>query len=188
MMGKHVLTGAYARSLYHAVGVDDIEGKPLVGIANSASELVPGHAHLGQVAEAVKQGVARAGGIPLAFNINALCDGICQGRGMHAVLPSREVIAASVELSARAYGFDALACIASCDKIILGMLMAAARLNLPTVFVTGGFMAAGSWEDQLVVTSDVKEAIGRARRGPGYGALRRVKHRPVQVSSTEQTL
>ena len=87
MTGKRGLTGAYARGLYHAVGVDDIEAAPLVGIANSASELVPGHAHLDQVAAAVKEGVARAGGIPLAFNTIALCDGICQGRGMHAVLP-----------------------------------------------------------------------------------------------------
>ncbi len=165
MKEKNGLTGAYARGLYHAVGVDDIEGRLLVGIANSASELVPGHTHLDQVANAVKQGVLRAGGIPLAFNTIALCDGICQGRGMHAVLPSREVIAASVELNVRAYGFDALVCIASCDKIIPGMLMAAARLDLPTIFVTGGLMAEGSWGGQRVVTSDVKEAIGRVRRG-----------------------
>jgi dihydroxy-acid dehydratase len=164
-MKRRGLVGAYARGLYHACGVDDVEDKPLIGIANSWNDLVPGHVHLGRVAEAVKDGVRAAGGVPLVFNTIALCDGICQGQGMHAVLPSREVIAASVELTARAYGFDALVCLASCDKIIPGMLMAAARLDLPTVFVTGGLMAEGQWQGRRVVTSDVKEAIGRANRG-----------------------
>ena len=159
------LSGAYARGLYHACGVDDVEERPLVGIANSWNELVPGHVHLNQLAEAAKAGVRAAGGTPLEFNTIALCDGICQGRGMHAILPSREVIAASVELTARAYGFDALVCLASCDKILPGMLMAAARLNLPTIFVTGGLMEEGEWEGQRVVACDVKEGIGRANRG-----------------------
>ena len=100
-MKKRVLEGAYARALYHACGIDGVEGKPLVGIANSWSELVPGHVHLNQVAVAVQEGVRAAGGVPLAFNTIALCDGICQGAGMHAVLPSRDVIAASVELVRR---------------------------------------------------------------------------------------
>jgi len=165
LMKRRELAGAYARGLYHACGVDDAEDKPLVGIANSANDLVPGHVHLGRVAEAAKDGVRAAGGVPLEFNTIALCDGICQGRGMHAVLPSRDVIAASVELTARAYGFDALVCLASCDKIVPGMLMAAARLDLPTIFVTGGLMAEGVWQGERVVTSDVKEAIGRANRG-----------------------
>ena len=164
-MKRRELVGAYARGLYHACGVADAEEKPLIGIANSWNDLVPGHVHLNRVAEAVKEGVRAAGGVPLAFNTIALCDGICQGRGMHAVLPSRDVIAASVELTTRAYGFDALVCLASCDKIIPGMLMAAAWLDLPTVFVTGGLMAEGQWQGQRVVTSDVKEAIGRANRG-----------------------
>jgi dihydroxy-acid dehydratase len=164
-MEQRELAGAYARGLYHALGVDGVEGAPLVGIANSWNELVPGHVHLDQVAEAVKDGVRDAGGIPLEFNTIALCDGICQGSGMHAILPSRDVIAASVELTGRAYNFDALVCLASCDKIVPGMLMAAARLDLPTVFVTGGLMAEGEWEGQRVVTSDVKESIGRANRG-----------------------
>lgn len=157
--------GAYARGLYHACGVDDAEDKPLVGIAGSANDLVPGHLHLGRLARAVQDGVRAAGGVPLAFNTIALCDGICQGPGMHAVLPSRDVVAASVELTARAYGFDALVCLASCDKIVPGMLLAAARLDLPMLFVTGGLMAEGEWHGQRVVTSDVKEAIGRASRG-----------------------
>jgi dihydroxy-acid dehydratase len=126
--------------------------------------MVPGHAHLDQVAEAVAEGVRAAGGIPLIFGTIALCDGICQGPGMHAVLPSRDVIAASVELTARAHSLDALVCLASCDKIVPGMLMAAARLDLPVLFVTGGLMAEGEWQGERVVASDVKEGIGRARR------------------------
>ena len=165
MMKRRELVGAYARGLYRACGVEGVQDRPLVGIANSWNELVPGHVHLNQVAEAVKDGVRAAGGVPLTFNTIALCDGICQGHGMHAVLPSREVIAASVELTARAYSFDGLVCLASCDKIVPGMLMAAARLDLPTLFVTGGLMTEGHWHGQRVVTSDVKEAIGRARRG-----------------------
>lgn len=164
-MKRRGLVGAYARGLYHACGVRQPEGRPLIGIANSWNELAPGHIHLDRVARAVKQGVRAAGGIPLEFNTIALCDGICQGAGMHAVLPSREVIAASVELTARAYGFDAMVCLASCDKIVPGMLMATARLDLPTLFVSGGLMAEGEWEGARLVTSDIKEAIGRARRG-----------------------
>ena len=164
-MRKRVLTGAYARALYYACGIQDAEGRPLVGIANSWNEIVPGHVHLRELAEAAKEGVREVGGIPLEFNTIALCDGICQGPGMHAILPSRDVIAASVELTARAYGFGALICLASCDKIVPGMLMAAARLDLPTLFVTGGLMDEGAWQGRRVITSDVKEAIGRARRG-----------------------
>jgi dihydroxy-acid dehydratase len=145
--------------------MDGVEDRPRIGLANSWNELVPGHVHLDRLARAVADGVRSAGGAPLAFNTIALCDGICQGAGMHAVLPSRDLIAASVELTARAYGFDALICLASCDKIVPGMLMAAARLDLPTMFVTGGLMAEGAWRGERVVTSDVKEAIGRANRG-----------------------
>jgi dihydroxy-acid dehydratase len=164
-MKRRELTGAYARGLYHACGIDGVEDKPLIGIASSWNELVPGHVHLHYVMESVKEGVRAAGGQPAVFHTIALCDGICQGQGMHAILPSRDVIAASVELTARAYGFDGLVCLASCDKIVPGMLMAAARLDLPTVFVTGGLMAEGHWQGQRVVTSDVKEAIGRANQG-----------------------
>jgi dihydroxy-acid dehydratase len=164
-MKRRELTGAYARGLYHACGLDGVEGKPLVGIANSSSEAVPGHVHLDRLAQAVARGVRSADGTPATFNTIALCDGICQGAGMHAILPSRDLIAASVELTARAYGFDALVCLASCDKIVPGMLLAAARLDLPTLFVTGGLMGEGEWRGERVVTSDVKEAIGRANRG-----------------------
>jgi len=158
-------TGAYRRALFQACGAEVAGGRPVVGLANSWNELVPGHAHLDRVAAVVKSAIADGGGLPREFGTIALCDGICQGSGMHSVLASREVIAASVELTCRAYGFDALVCLASCDKIIPGMLLAAARLNLPTIFVTGGLMAAGQWRGDSVVASDVKEAIGRFKRG-----------------------
>jgi dihydroxy-acid dehydratase len=164
-MSSKQLSNAYARGLYHAVGIENPENRPLIGIANSSNDLVPGHLHLNQLVAAVKSGVSQAGAIPLNFHTIALCDGICQGAGMHAVLPSREIVAASVELTARAYGFDALVCLASCDKIIPGMLLAAARLDLPTIFVNGGLMAEGEWDGKRIVTSDLKEAIGRANRG-----------------------
>jgi len=121
--------------------------------------------HLEQLARSVARGVREAGAIPLPFHTIALCDGICQGAGGRAVLPSRDVIAASVELTARAYSLDALVCLASCDKIVPGMLLAAARLDLPTLFVTGGLMDEGVWRDRRVVASDVKEGIGRVGRG-----------------------
>ncbi|NLD42975.1 MAG: dihydroxy-acid dehydratase [Chloroflexi bacterium] len=156
---------AYARGLFQACGVRHLDERPLVGIASSWNELVPGHAHLDGVARAVQEGVRAAGANGLIFQTMALCDGICQGAGMHAVLPSREVVAATVELTARAYGLDALVCVASCDKILPGMLMAAARLDLPTLFVTGGLMREGHWRGRALVASDVKEAIGRASRG-----------------------
>jgi dihydroxy-acid dehydratase len=161
------LASAYERALFYACGIEmgAQPGAPKVGIASSWSELVPGHVHLDQLAGAVAAGVREAGGIPLPFQTIALCDGICQGPGGRAVLPSRDVIAASVELTARAYSLDALVCLASCDKIVPGMLLAAARLDLPTLFVTGGLMDEGTWQDRRVVASDVKEGIGRAGRG-----------------------
>ena len=139
------LTTAYERALFHACGIElsSKRGAPKVGIASSWSELVPGHVHLDQLARSVAAGVREAGGIPLPFQTIALCDGICQGAGGRAVLPSRDVIAASVELTARAYSLDALVCLASCDKIVPGMLLAAARLDFPTLFVTGGLMDEG---------------------------------------------
>jgi len=161
------VTGAYPRALYRSMGFGDEDfGKPLIGIANSWSEAVPGHYHLRQLAEWVKEGVHRAGGMPVEFNTIAACDGIAQGAGMHAILPMREVIAASVELMARANRFDGLVMLCSCDKIIPGMLIAAARLNLPTIFVTGGPMAEGQVQKpgeamRKIILSDVKEAMGR---------------------------
>jgi len=158
--------GAYPRALYRASGYtgDDFR-KPLIGIANSWTEANPGHVHLRQLAEWVKQGVREAGGMPVEFNTVAPCDGIAQGKGMHAILPIREVIAASVELMSLANRFEGLVMLASCDKIVPGMLMAAARLNLPTIFVTGGPMASGSVGGREVMTSDVKEGMGKLKAG-----------------------
>ena len=159
------LTDAYARGLYHACGIETVVDKPLIGIANSHTNMVPGHIHLNTIGAVVRNAIRGCWGVPLEFNTIALCDGICQGSGMHAILPSRELIAASVEITARAYELDALVCSASCDKVIPGMLMAAARLDIPTVFVTGGLMQEGNWQGQPLVTSDLKEAIGRVQSG-----------------------
>jgi dihydroxy-acid dehydratase len=162
----HGEKGAYPRALYRAMGFQDADfEKPLIGIVNSWNEVNPGHFHLRALAEWVKQGVREAGGRPVEFNTVAPCDGIAQGEGMHYILPLRDVIAASVELMAAANRFDGLVLLCSCDKIVPGMLMAAARLDLPALFVTGGPMASGQVGDRQVMTSDVKEGIGRLQAG-----------------------
>ena len=141
------------RSLLHACGLsnDDIK-KPFIGIANSFCEIVPGHVHLNKVAETVKQAVRDAGGIPFEFNTIAVCDGIAMGHtGMKYSLASREIIADSVETMGKAHCFDALICIPNCDKIIPGMLMGAVRLNVPTLFISGGPMKAGKTKAGKVV-------------------------------------
>ncbi len=158
--------GAYARAFLASLGLTPEDmGKPLVGIANSWNELVPGHVHLRELARFVKDGIWAAGGTPLEFNTIALCDGIAQGRGMHYVLPSREVVAASVELTLEAHRLDGVVMMGSCDKIVPGMLMAAARCDIPTIFFTGGPMLPRRTEGEQWVASDVKEAIGRLTRG-----------------------
>ncbi|MFA4028364.1 MAG: hypothetical protein GDYSWBUE_000244 [Candidatus Fervidibacterota bacterium] len=133
------------RGLLRACGLKDEDfNKPFVGVANSYTDIVPGHVHLREIAEAVKEGIREAGGVPFEFNTIAVDDGIAMGHiGMHYSLPSRELIADSVETMVEAHRFDALVCIASCDKIVPGMLMAAVRLNIPTIFVSGGPMLAG---------------------------------------------
>jgi dihydroxy-acid dehydratase len=162
----HGEKGAYPRALYRAMSFQDADfEKPLIGIVNSWNEVNPGHFHLRALAEWVKQGVREAGGRPVEFNTVAPCDGIAQGEGMHYILPLRDVIAASVELMAAANRFDGLVLLCSCDKIVPGMLMAAARLDLPALFVTGGPMASGQVGDRQVMTSDVKEGIGRLQAG-----------------------
>ncbi|MEM1748643.1 MAG: dihydroxy-acid dehydratase, partial [Sulfolobales archaeon] len=125
------------RSLFKALGLTDEElSKPLIGIANSWNELIPGHIHLREIAEAVKAGVRIGGGTPLEFNTIGLCDGIIMGHeGMRYSLPSRELIADSIELVAKSYHLDGLVFIGSCDKIVPGMLMAMARLDIPSIFV-----------------------------------------------------
>ena len=160
------LTGTYARSLFRAVGLDSSAlSRPLIGVANSWNEMLPGHFHLRSLADPLKAGIRNAGGTPLEFNTIGVCDGITQGPGMHWVLPSREVVAASVEIMAEAYQLDGLFCMASCDKIIPGMLLAAARVDIPTMFLTGGPMSVGRLGDHSLVPSDVKEAIGRLEAG-----------------------
>ncbi len=141
------------RGLLHACGLSDEDiDKPFIGIANSFCEIVPGHVHLNKVAQTVKQAVRDAGGTPFEFNTIAVCDGIAMGHtGMKYSLASREIIADSVETMGRAHCFDGLICIPNCDKIIPGMLMAAVRLNIPTIFVSGGPMAAGKTKDGKAV-------------------------------------
>ncbi len=160
------LYGAYPRALYRAMGYQDADfDRPLIGIVNSWDEVNPGHFHLRTLAEWVKQGVRQAGGMPAEFNTVAPCDGIAQGKGMHNILPLRDVIAASIELMVGANRFDGLVMLCNCDKIVPGMLMAAARLNLPTLFVTGGPMLSGRMGERMVMTSDVKEAMGKLKAG-----------------------
>ncbi len=159
------------RSLLYAVGCTRAEmGKPFIGIINSFSEVVPGHIHLRDISEAVKAGVRSGGGVPFEVNTIAVCDGIAMNHpGMKYSLPSRELIADSVEIVAEAHAFDALVFIPNCDKIIPGMLMAAVRLNLPAVFVSGGPMLAGhlgsSSGVKQVDLSSVFEAVGKVSKG-----------------------
>ncbi|MBD3186366.1 dihydroxy-acid dehydratase [Candidatus Bathyarchaeota archaeon] len=157
---------AYERALFMATGCSqqDLQ-KPRIAIANSWTELNPGHVHLRTLASWVKRGIIEYGGTPFEFNTIAPCDGICQGRGMHFILPSREIIAASVELTLKAYQFDGVVMICSCDKIVPGMLMAAARVNIPTIFLPGGTMKPWKNLEKTRVTSDIKEAIGEYNAG-----------------------
>ena len=155
------------RSLLKAVGYTDREiEQPWVGVACAFNEVIPGHTHLQQVADAVKVGVRMAGGTPMQFGIIGICDGIAMGHaGMRYSLPSRECIADSVELMARAHAFDALVLVTNCDKINPGVLMAAARLNLPAVVVSGGPMLAGRHRRRDVDFITVMEAQGAVESG-----------------------
>ena len=141
------------RGLLHACGLSDADiDKPFIAIANSFCEIVPGHVHLNKVAKVVKDAVRRAGAIPFEFNTIAVCDGIAMGHtGMKYSLASREIVADSVETMIRAHCFDGMVCIPNCDKIVPGMLMAAVRVNIPTIFVSGGPMAAGKTKDGKTV-------------------------------------
>ena len=150
------------RSLLYALGCtrDDMD-KPFIGIVNSFTEVVPGHIHLREIAEAVKAGVREGGGVPFEFNTIAVCDGIAMNHaGMKYSLPSRELIADSVEIMAEAHAFDALVFIPNCDKVVPGMLMAAVRLNLPAIFVSGGPMLAGHLDGQKIDLNTVFEGVG----------------------------
>ncbi len=164
---KKGLQRAPHRSLLRACGVtDDDMDKPFIGVANSFTDIVPGHIHLNQVAEAVKMGISQEGGIPFEFNTMAICDGIAMNHdGMRYSLASREIVADTVESMAQAHQFDALVLIPTCDKIVPGMLMAAARLDIPTIVVTGGPMLPGEYKDKTVDLIDVYEAVGAVTSG-----------------------
>jgi dihydroxy-acid dehydratase len=158
------------RALFKAMGYTDYElGRPLVGIANSANEIIPGHIHLDKLVEAVKAGVYMAGGVPIEFGGIGVCDGIAMNHeGMKYSLASRELIADSVEVMARAHAFDALVLVPNCDKIIPGMLMAAARLDVPAIIVSGGPMLAGRHPErpqQKIDLITVFEAVGAVHSG-----------------------
>ncbi|MFB6070794.1 MAG: dihydroxy-acid dehydratase [Halanaeroarchaeum sp.] len=155
------------RSLFRAAGLDDEEiHNPLIGVANSWNEIVPGHVHLDELAEEVKDGIRAAGGTPLEFNTIAVDDGIAMGHdGMRSSLPSRETIADSVELMTNAHKFDGIVALASCDKIVPGMLMAIARLDVPAIVVTGGHMAAGEFDDEPADLATVFEGVSKYNEG-----------------------
>ena len=139
-MVKKGIERAPHRALFKSMGYTDEEmRRPLVGIANSANSIIPGHIHLGKITEAVKTGVYMAGGTPIEFGTIGVCDGIAMNHtGMKYSLGSRELIADSIEIMATAHAFDAMVMVTNCDKIVPGMLMAAARLDLPTVVISGG--------------------------------------------------
>lgn len=164
---KRGVARAPHRSLLRAVGLTDREiGQPFIGIVNSFSEVIPGHVHLRSISEAAKGGVRSAGGTPFEVNTIGVCDGIAMGHlGMKYSLPSRELIADSVEIVAQAHAFDALVFIPNCDKIIPGMLMAAARLDIPAIFISGGPMLAGRLAGKKVDLNTVFMAVGKVSTG-----------------------
>ena len=155
------------RALYHALGLTEEEiQRPLIGIVSSYNEIVPGHMNLDKIVEAVRLGVAMAGGTPIVFPAIAVCDGIAMGHtGMKYSLVTRDLIADSTEAMAMAHGFDGLVMVPNCDKNVPGLLMAAARLNIPTVFVSGGPMLAGHIDGGRASFSTISEAVGRYNAG-----------------------
>ncbi|MEX1309235.1 MAG: dihydroxy-acid dehydratase, partial [Candidatus Sulfomarinibacteraceae bacterium] len=156
------------RSLLKATGVRDEDmDKPFIAVVNSYADIVPGHVHLGDFAKIVKASIRASGGVPFEFNTIAVDDGIAMGHGgMKFSLPSRELIADSVETMIEAHRFDGMVCIPNCDKIVPGMLMAAMRLDLPTIFVSGGPMPAGRTADGRVVDLiSVFEGVGAFKAG-----------------------
>ncbi len=159
-------TQAYFTGLMHACGYDgDALQSPVIGIVNSYTDANPGHRPLRELAGYVKEGVWRAGGTPAEFDVPAPCDGMAQGAGMHFILPSRDLIAASIEGMAKAHDFDGLVFLCSCDKIVPGMLMAAASLNKPCIFLTAGCMLPYETPERTFVTPDLKESIGEVSVG-----------------------
>lgn len=161
------VNAAPQRALLYALGLTDEEiGKPLIGIVSSKNDIVPGHMNLDKIVEAVKQGVALAGGVPIVFPAIAVCDGIAMGHeGMKYSLVTRELIADSTEAMATAHPFDGLVMVPNCDKNVPGLLMAAARINIPSIFVSGGPMLAGRINGKKVSYSTVSEAVSRYKVG-----------------------
>lgn len=155
------------RSLLKALGVTEEESRrPVIGIASSFNEIVPGHMHLRTIVDAVKAGVRTAGGLPMEFNTIAVCDGLAMNhQGMKYSLITREIVADSIEATGMAMPFDAMVFIPSCDKVVPGMLMAAARLNIPSIFVSGGPMLAGKFRNKKIGLSDLFEYIGEYENG-----------------------
>ena len=156
------------RALLYATGMDEEDmKKPFVAVINSFSEMVPGHMHMRELAEQVKYGILEGGGIPRETGTIAICDGLCQGHcGMRYPLPSRDLIADSIEMVVQAHHFDAMVLIPGCDKIIPGMLMAAARLDIPAIVVTGGPMLPGNvGGNPLFCSSELREFPGRVEQG-----------------------
>ena len=155
------------RSLLRSLGVTDREMElPFIGIANAYNTIVPGHVHLRWLAEKVREGITAAGGVPFEFGVIGICDGIAMGHeGMRYSLPSRENIADSIELMAQAHRFDGLVCIGTCDKIVPGMLMAAARCNIPSIVLTGGPMLSGYQDGKDLSLIDIFEGVGKVAAG-----------------------
>ena len=170
MSKENIVTGvqnAPHRSLFHALGLTEEEqSRPLIGIVSSYNEIVPGHMNIDKIVDAVKLGVAMAGGTPIVFPAIAVCDGIAMGhKGMKYSLVTRDLIADSTEAMALAHGFDGLVMVPNCDKNVPGLLMAAARVNVPTVFVSGGPMLAGRVEGKKTSLSSMFEAVGAYNAG-----------------------
>ena len=170
MVKDRIVDGAHNaphRSLYKALGLTEEEmSRPLIGIVSSYNEIVPGHMHLDKITEAVRLGVAMAGGTPIVFPAIAVCDGIAMGHtGMKYSLVTRDLIADSTEAMVMAHGFDGLVMIPNCDKNVPGLLMAAARLNIPTIFVSGGPMLAGRVDGKKRSLSAMFEAVGAYKAG-----------------------
>ncbi|WP_461199620.1 dihydroxy-acid dehydratase [Clostridioides difficile] len=164
---KKGIEGAPKRALMYGMGLtkEEIE-RPLIGIVNAQNEVIPGHLHLDEIAEAAKNGVRMSGGLPLEFPAIGVCDGIAMGHvGMNYSLSSRELIADSIEAMAMAHGFDALVLIPNCDKIVPGMLMAAARLNIPSIVVSGGPMLPGKKNGKVYDFNSAMEGVGACKDG-----------------------
>ena len=164
---KKGASGAPVRSLFYAMGYTREEiDRPLIGVVNSKNELIPGHMGLDRIADAVKRGILLAGGTPVEFPAIGICDGIAMGHeGMKFPLASRELICDSVEAVARGHALDGLVLIPNCDKIVPGMMMAAARLNIPSVMVSGGPMRAGNLNDRVLDFNSVMESVGSFKNG-----------------------